>query len=101
MSSGEIAALVTAILSGVAAVIAALAALVQAFRVQGAVGNVQRDINGRMDELLREREERVRMAYQLDAQRYPGQPLPSPPATGRGEPLIRPMRPEHRPEDES
>jgi len=94
MSSAELAALVTAILAGVAAVIAALAALVQAIRVQTQVMEVRRDVNGRLDQLLAEREERVKLAYQLDWQQRHQDPLLPRPAVGRADPIIRQIRPD-------
>lgn len=94
MTPSELTALVGVVLSGIAAIIAAAAVVVQAFRVRSDIGDVKRDVNGRLDELLREREERVRLAMKLEVQERSQQALPPPPALGRGEPIIRHEWPE-------
>lgn len=101
MTPSDVAALTLSILAGLAAVISALVALVTAFRNGAAISSVSRDINGRVDQLLAEREERVRLALQLDAQERVKHNLPPPPAVGRGEPTIRrfPDEPQNKGEE--
>jgi hypothetical protein len=94
MTPADVATLTVSILAGLSALVASLAALLQAFRLQSGQASIKNDLNGRLDQLLAEREERVRLAYQLDAQQRHGAAPLGRPDVSRPNPIIRHFPPD-------
>ena len=94
MTPADVAALTLAILAGLSAFVAALAALVQAYRVAREIGHARRDVNGRLDQLLAELEDRVRAEERLRALTGPLEHLPGEGYPVRPDPIIREIPPD-------
>lgn len=94
MTPSDVAALTVSILAGLTAVISALTALLQAYRTRTDLAVVKAQVNGRLDQLLREREERLRAEAALHMAAIHAAKLAGPPTVDRPEPIIREITPD-------
>jgi hypothetical protein len=93
MTASDVGALVVAVLAALSALVATLTALLQAYKVAVDLKDVKHQLNSRLDELIKEREDRIRNEFLLEAARSQAGPLPPPPAVGRADPIIRRVGP--------
>ena len=94
MNPSDVAALVLAILAGLSAFVSALVALLQVQKIARDVGEVKNQLNGRLDQLMAEREQRVRTETAAALERERVAALLRGAGPGRADPVIREVPPE-------